>query len=191
MNFPMPSLMRKLRRALPDERGVAAIEFAFMAPLFLLLLAGVADLGGGVYIKMRVDSAVDSAATYALAQGGSVSSSGGSALATNLINMLASQLGVSTTTATVTVNNGPAVTLSGGAAAASGTGSQADLCYCPTRSGSAVVWGAAVTCASQCSNGGLAGKFVAISASRQFTPILPLKGVLGGAMTSLAVVQTQ
>lgn len=45
-----------------DERGVAATEFALAAPVFLLMLIGIYDLGHMVYLKSVLQGAVSRAA---------------------------------------------------------------------------------------------------------------------------------
>jgi len=47
MSFTRPTgrWSRRLRRRARDDRGVSAVEFALLAPVLVLLLAGIADLG--------------------------------------------------------------------------------------------------------------------------------------------------
>lgn len=49
------SLSRRLRGAVLDRRGVAAVEFAMILPLLLLLYVGTADLSRGVMSIRKVD----------------------------------------------------------------------------------------------------------------------------------------
>lgn len=53
-----PSLFRRLR---DSERGVALIEFAFTAPIFLLLLMGIFDYSWQLYAKQVLQGAVSKA----------------------------------------------------------------------------------------------------------------------------------
>jgi Flp pilus assembly pilin Flp len=76
------------RDLLRDRRGVAAIEFALMTPVFCLLLAGVVDLGGALYTKFKLDSAVTAGANFAQINAANVSSTGGPALATNIATIV-------------------------------------------------------------------------------------------------------
>jgi Flp pilus assembly protein TadG len=47
---------------LPDSAGVTAVEFALIAPVFLMIIAGSLDLGQMVYAKSVLDGAVEKAA---------------------------------------------------------------------------------------------------------------------------------
>src|SRR6266496_4848675 len=63
------SLSRFCARAVEDTRGVAAIEFALMVPLFGLMLVSVTDIGLSVYRKMQVEGAAQAGAQYAMLRG--------------------------------------------------------------------------------------------------------------------------
>ncbi|WFU13882.1 TadE/TadG family type IV pilus assembly protein [Bradyrhizobium sp. CB3481] len=59
-----------LRRLfLHDKRGVAAIEFGIMIPVFSLMVVSVTDIGLAVYRKMQVENAAQAGAQYAIARG--------------------------------------------------------------------------------------------------------------------------
>lgn len=58
-----------LARLSSDESGIAALEFALVAPVLLLGLVGVLDLGIAVYEKMELDNAVQAGARYATVNG--------------------------------------------------------------------------------------------------------------------------
>lgn len=81
-----------------------------------------------------------------------------------------------------------------GALTTGGTASAADLCYCPApgSGGGVSSWGSSMTCGSTCSGGGVAGKFVTIEASKQFTSIFGSKSVIPSqTFTTTSVVQAQ
>lgn len=61
------SLSRRLRQ---DDRGVTVVEFALIAPTFLLLLLGTLDIGQMVYAQSVLNGAVQSAARDASLEGG-------------------------------------------------------------------------------------------------------------------------
>ena len=50
----MPALARLRQRFTRDDDGVAAVEFAFIAPLMLTLLIGIVDISNAVSISWRL-----------------------------------------------------------------------------------------------------------------------------------------
>lgn len=63
-------LGRKLRR---EEEGLTIVEFAIVAPVFLLLMMGSLDIGHMVYAQSVLNGAVQSAARDASLEGSSTS----------------------------------------------------------------------------------------------------------------------
>lgn len=55
------SFLAKLRCLRSDGRGVAAIEFALVAPVLILFMMGIGDLLYGIYVKSIVVGAVQQA----------------------------------------------------------------------------------------------------------------------------------
>ena len=55
----IPSLLRRLRR---HQRGTAILEFALIAPVFILLLMGLFDYTWQMYAKQVLQGAVSNAA---------------------------------------------------------------------------------------------------------------------------------
>ncbi|MGH7041448.1 MAG: TadE/TadG family type IV pilus assembly protein [Acetobacteraceae bacterium] len=69
-----PRRARMAVRALPGaRRGVAALEFALVAPLLLLMFGGAAELGLAVWARGILANAVSQGAYYASLTGPSVS----------------------------------------------------------------------------------------------------------------------
>lgn len=58
----MPRAMIRQGALLCDSAGVTAVEFALIAPVFLMIIAGSLDLGQMVYAKSVLDGAVEKAA---------------------------------------------------------------------------------------------------------------------------------
>ena len=185
------SVKRTTPRLLACNKGVAAVEFAILAPVFGLVFAGMADLGGVLYTQFRLNAAVSAGANYALINASSVSSTSGATLSSTVAAVVENNAGTNWANDTVVVNNGPSTTITSGASSSGGTASNADSCYCPTLS-TTVAWGVAATCGSACAGGGLAGKFVTISASRTYTPLFSSYGIVqNGAITVTTAVETQ
>lgn len=63
------SLARLVRRGIGASRGVAAIEFAVVAPMLVAMAIGMVDLGYGVYRGMQVQNAAQAGAQYAVMHG--------------------------------------------------------------------------------------------------------------------------
>jgi Flp pilus assembly protein TadG len=183
-------VIRVLSRA--EDTGVAAVEFAIYGTVFLLIFAGTADLGLLMFTEFRMDSAVAAGAQYAAINAASVNSTSGASLASSISSVVANTNASAWQDSTIVVNNGPTVTVTGASSASSGTASNADSCYCPTGSPSNWSWGSSRTCGSSCTGGGIAGKFVTITARRSVTPIFASFGfVQNGTITRGALVETQ
>jgi Flp pilus assembly pilin Flp len=160
-------LMRSLGLFIGDRRGVSALEFALVAPIFLLLLAGTVELGGMLYTRFQLNSALSAAASYTLLNGSALSESTAANLVANTAAIVAGGT-TSSVSVTVAVNKDYARTLRNGQLTTSGSPSDADRCYCPTGTGATPNWGTAIACESACSNGSMAGKFITITAERTY-----------------------
>jgi Flp pilus assembly protein TadG len=174
------------------EGGVAAVEFALLSPLFLLVFAGMVDIGNILYSEYQLTMAVSSGAQYAMVNSGNVSSANGASLATSIATIVSNTVSSGWANATVVVNNGPTVTMTGGTASSSGTASNADLCYCPTGTMPNITWGSSATCGSTCAGaaGGIAGQFVTITATRAYTVLFSGYGIVSnGTITKSVIVE--
>ncbi|MFC3068851.1 TadE/TadG family type IV pilus assembly protein [Phenylobacterium soli] len=60
---------RQARTLLGDRRGAAAVEFALVAPILLLLMAGLVDGSRLIAASMQVNSAAQAGADFALRNG--------------------------------------------------------------------------------------------------------------------------
>lgn len=58
-------LARAARAPLRDERGAAALEFAFLAPFLAVAFAGIVDLSYNIYVKSTLTSVARIGAHYA------------------------------------------------------------------------------------------------------------------------------
>jgi hypothetical protein len=92
----------------------------------------------------------------------------------------------------VVVNNGPSAETNAGVASSSGTAANADSCYCPSIVSSSLTWGSSAVCGSACASGGLAGKFITITANRNYSPLFSSYGIVNsGSVTVKVTVQVQ
>jgi Flp pilus assembly protein TadG len=56
-------------QALRNSRGAAAVEFALIAPMLVIFLAPIADLGMQTYASQQVEIAAQAGARYAILKG--------------------------------------------------------------------------------------------------------------------------
>ena len=187
-----PAPRRDARAFAADASGIAAIEMSLILPVVALIVAATIDFGAIIFTKFKLDESVSSATNYAMVNAANVNASGGATLASTLATLVANSHGGGWANSSVTVNAGPAAASTAGTVSASGSASPADSCYCPTGSSSSVTWGSAATCGSSCAGGGVAGKFVQVSATRAYTPLLAGFGLVSAHnVTSTSLVQVQ
>lgn len=178
-----------------DRSGLAATEFAIIGPLLLIVLAGGADIGLATFNRVQINEAVSSATAAALLDGASLTSATVDQKAASLSTILAGAIGGSGATFQLSFNGARVYEfVGGGVSVSSGPSSAADECRCPVRSSdeSGFVWGAKVNCANRCPNGSLAGKYVAITYKRGYTPLFPQINFIandGLTVQTLALVQ--
>lgn len=178
-----------MRRLAGDERCVAALEFALLAPLFVMIFAGITDIGDALYVWCRLEQSLAAGSNYALIEYGSLTDA---TLASNIATLASTSNTGTAANATVVVNDGVTYSLTNGTGSSSGSASA--LCYCPTGTPTNNwAWGSPVTCGANCSGTSYtAGKFVTITVSYNFTSFFPSFGfVSNGAITAGAAVQTQ
>ncbi|HWY17018.1 MAG TPA: TadE/TadG family type IV pilus assembly protein [Rhizomicrobium sp.] len=172
--------------------GIAAVEFAILVPVFLILLMGTTDLGQMLYAYYKLDQAVAAGAEYAALNAANVTSTNGAALASSIATIVESANGSSWANDTIVVNNGPTVTVTSGTAVSSGTASSADSYYCLTGSPGSWSWGTANATQVACAGGGSAGKFVTVTATYSYHPVLKIYNfITDSTLSQSSVVETQ
>ncbi len=127
--------------------GIAAIEFAIIVPLLILMLVGVIDLGLGMYRNMQVQESAQAGAQYAVVKG---------CTASDISNAVTS----ATSYSSIAASPGPV-----------------EFCGCATATGLTNITNQNTTCSSACSgstcsNGYTAGTYVTVSASATYYPSL-------------------
>lgn len=174
------------------EAGIAAVEFAFLVPVFLILMMGMIDMGQLLYDYYQLDQAVAAGAQYAVLNAANVTSARGAAIANSVATAVENANGTSWANDTVVVNNGPTASYSGGTLTTGGTASNADDFYCLTGSAPTWTWGTAYTTQASCTGSGTAGKFVTITASYAYAPLLNFYTFIGNmTLTQSAAVQVE
>lgn len=132
-------------------RGVAAVEFAIALPILLLFLGGVTDFGIVYYRLSCLSAAVAAGAQYA---------------------SLTDQRSSTVTAANIQTVMTDAAAQSMAGASVTPTASDPALCYCITGSSPSSTL-TATTCGNTCTSGGTAGKYVQLTLTHNYTPLLP------------------
>lgn len=157
--------LKKSRTFVRCDHGVAAIEFALLAPLFLLILVAVIDIGMVLRTRFLLNTELSSAANYSLVYGGALVDAEG---AVGFAEQVARQLGAgrAVEAATVLVNQAASATLAGSGVTTTDQGRDAALCYCPTRMDGTITWGGDIACLSTCpDSSNSAGRYIEITAN--------------------------
>lgn len=171
-------------RTLQDDRGNAAIEFALIAPVFVLILAGTIEIGLVIQAKFDLISVVSASANQTLSVSVDAGSASGSA--TSIAGLLSGDA----RTGTVNLNNAITAELGESGVSVSGDADDVDACYCATKTDTGLSWGSQVACGADCADGSVAGRFVEITARVPFTPMLGAYGLIGDqSLQSSAVVR--
>ena len=66
----MTKMIRAFRRFLRNTGATAAVEAAIFAPIFVILMLGITDLGSMMFVRMTVNAAVQAGAGYAVINSG-------------------------------------------------------------------------------------------------------------------------
>lgn len=159
-----------------EDRGVAAVEFALYALVFLMIVAAVVDIGLLLFTAAELDAAVAAGAQYA-ANNATLVGSDPATLANEIQGVVANANSAGWASSTVNVNNS----------------NDSAHCYCPSGTPGSWSWGSTVTCGGSCgAGGGIGGQFVTITASRAISPLFPSFGfIASGSLTRSALVETE
>lgn len=146
-----PAMRRALRRfaggAKEGTGGIAAVEFAIIVPVLVLMMISTVDLGMGFYRKMQVQDAAQAGAQWATANG-----------------FDSTKISTAVTSAT-----SPSKKNSWNIAA---TPAPSQFCGCAANTGVTANGDTAPFCASRCPDGTVAGTYVTASAQATYTTLL-------------------
>lgn len=155
-------------RKMKDESGIAGVEFALIAPVFLLLLAAIFEIGLMLRTQSGLISAVSAVASQSLVIGEGLNDE----TAPGMAGTLAALLAGGGRAGTVNVNNAVTARLDEDVIVIEDNDAGSENCYCATRGTGGLTWGSSVQCDAVCADGSVAGRFVEITAQASFTPIL-------------------
>lgn len=158
----------RARNSLRCQNGVAALEFAIVAPALLTVLGGLADFGLALGQSTRIQQAVDAGATYAFAAQQEAGVNGTISAAAVKAAVQASLALSPTPTVTVTGPN-PGCTQTNNASP-------------PTTTLTSGTYG------QTCPNGNPVGTYVVINVQYTYQPLMPSYSMLG--QTNLSATST-
>lgn len=140
-----------------------------MAPIFLLVIAGIVDVGGALVARSDISAAVSAGSNFLLVNAPRVSSTP-EEVAHQAAVIVGDWLPASGT-AHITINGGLTVKYSDGKLSTSGNRVSAIQCFCSQGVGSSMTLGSPLECGKPCGSGGYAGRYVQISASHNYSPL--------------------
>lgn len=177
-----------LKRLVKEQAGSAGVEFTLIAPVFALLLAAVFEIGLVMRAQFALISSVSAAANHTLSLGDTIDG----ASAQNVAAIIAALAAGTDRSATVNLNNAVMAHFDHGNIAFLDSSGDISSCYCALRLDGAFSWGSAASCGAPCSDGSVAGRFVEISATVPFRPMLGLYGeFIDQTLQNSAVVRLQ
>lgn len=173
-----------------DDAGSPAVEFALIAPLFLLVVAATFDVGSIVHSKFRLNAQVSSAASYSQNQGNLIVDNTAANFAATVATLASN--GTNSVDAMVVLNNAMSAAITHGAMTTADSSGLMAQCYCPARVNNAVVWGAQKTCQATCTDGTSAGRFIEIRASASYVAMFEGLGLTeNGTISADALVRIE
>lgn len=187
---PRPAFLRLFPTRRADVAGVAAVEFALIAPVLLTLLAGAFDLGRALDQSIRMESAALAGAQLAIVQRGATQGEVRCAVERSL--------GATCTVTRDSQGNVTGITSSGLPSWASNLTVSFTpdrpltdddvVCFCSTLAGQ--VGTTAVTCDTACANNAPIVRTRRVTLTQNYAPILPFTRFLTARVAQREVVAT-
>ncbi len=193
-----PAMAGGWSRALRPGRtgkGIAALEFALVAPIFLWLMVFTIDFTFYLFTALLLSNSVAAGAQYALINGQLTlpNSAGCTALTPPCLTVSGLRANIQTvvqnaTSLTLAV---PTVYINTSSSTAGDTDSIYYSCYCPS-TGISPASQTAVACGTPCADTTQPGSYIAIQASVPYTPLFSGdKWLTGGTISKTAWVRIQ
>jgi len=158
-----------LDRGRSCENGVSTIEFALIAPVFIVIIAGIADIGGLLVARSDVSAAVTAGSNFLLVNADRVASAP-EEVARQTAAVAGHRL-PSGSVVRVIVNGNLTVEFSDGSFSTSGNAASASQCFCAQAAGPSMSLGSALECGKPCDSGGYASRYVHVEASHGYSPM--------------------
>jgi Flp pilus assembly protein TadG len=161
-------LRHGLDRARACEKGVSSVEFALIAPVLIVIMAGIADVGDLLVSRSDISAAVSAGSNFLLVNASRVAEAP-EEVARQTAAVAANRLprgGV----VRIIVNGDLTVVNRDGSFSTTGNAASAAQCFCASGSGASMSFGSALECGRTCGSGGYASRYVQIDVSRSYEP---------------------
>jgi Flp pilus assembly protein TadG len=191
----MMSHLTKLVRHLRERRAIAAVEFALVSPILIVLLMFVIDFGTYLYTSLRLSNAVTAGADYALIYGQSVNANSSTCASATpaclTVSTYRSNISTIVRNASSPVLSAPTVYYNTSSSSGADTDTVFNSCYCPSSTASPSAQTTS-TCGTACADGSQPGSYVAIVASATYSTFFPGDSWLsGGTINKTTWVRVQ
>jgi Flp pilus assembly protein TadG len=147
-------------KSIPSRSGIAAVEAALLAPIFITLLVAAVDFSAALLSKAQISQALASSAEYATLAGQNGVATATIASNAQTIASTVSNPFVGTPTVTATVNQGAAA------------GSKCCL--------STGTWSCSTSSGFTCADGSAPGVYLTVSAQYPFQPVFSVDTLMAG-----------
>ena len=164
---------RRLARLLKDRSGAAAVEMGLVAPVLVIFLVCIVDLGMALYQWTVVEAAVSAGGQFAFLAGQNGTAAATIQTQTASVVQSASHSLLTASNVTVTVNNGQPAT---------------NTCCLTSTGPGQRTWSCAAT-APTCSDGSNPGLYIEIVGTYTLKPIIPNVSLTGATLTSDVVAR--
>lgn len=149
-----------------QNEGTAAVEFSLILPIFLILLAGIVDIGLALNWKLAAETRLSSTANFIITKDFSFDPNEEATFLSEIGNFL-SQTSIQNYSAQedvffINLNNSISLTASSGVASQNDSPGEVTSCYCPTGVNATFSWGNELNCDTICQDGNTAARYATI-----------------------------
>lgn len=149
-----------------QSEGTAAVEFSIILPVFLIILAGIVDIGLALNWKLAAESRLSSTANFILTKDFSFDPDDETTFLSEIGNFV-SQTSIQNYSSQediffINLNNSISLTISNGVSNQNNLPGEITSCYCPTEVNATFSWGNEQNCDTECQDGSSAARYATI-----------------------------
>lgn len=152
-----------------DETGSAAVEFAILSPLFLIILAGIANIGLAINWKIAAENRISAVSNQAIIEKPNLTDENAAIDYFNEIKDFVSNSPIQEYSQDnekfiLNLNNFYEITITAGEATSKALDKPLSDCYCPNKSNGIIIWGNSFNCSETCADGQTAARYLIVTA---------------------------